>query len=274
MTPSVDAGAFQKIVAALFSLFVYCATIPVGPSYEDGATLSSDGSSDGSADGSSLATGVGDALSSTMVPLPDSSESFPLCEAKIKATASTPTRMKKNGPDPFFFAEVPDLATDAAAFEDDADEDEALEVDDVGVDEGTTTPRVGTSGMVTPAARADFLARDALFLTGRFALFLTTFFALFLIGAFFTAFLTADFLAVDLLATVFFPTDFLVAAFLVAAFLAFAFFAVRLAGAFFAAFLTGRFAATDLTPYSAITYVPLKFCTLRSFNPALNLRKS
>lgn len=251
--PSVDAGAFQKIVAAVFSLLVYCATIPVGPSYEDGAAVSSAGSSVGSAVGSSLATGVGDVLSSTMVPLPESSS--PLCEAKINATASTPTRMKKNGPDPFFFAGVPDLAIGAADFEDDADDDVELEGDDVGVDEGLTTPRVGTSGMVTPAATADFFARDALFLTGRFAVFLTLFL---------TAFLTADFLAVDLLATVFFPTVFLAAAF----------FAVRLAGAFFAAFLTGRFAATDLTPYSAITYVPLLFCTLSSFNPALNLRES
>jgi hypothetical protein len=261
--PSVDAGAFQKIVAAVFSLLVYCATIPVGPSYEDGAAVSSAGSSVGSAVGSSLATGVGDVLSSTMVPLPASSS--PLCEAKINATASTPTRMKKNGPDPFFFAGVPALATGAGDFAvDDADENVEPEVDDVGIDEGETTPRVGTSGMVTPAATADFFARDALFLTGRFAVFLTLFLTAFLTGAFFTAFLTADFLAVDLLATVFFPTVFLAAAF----------FAVRLAGAFFAAFLTGRFAATDLTPYSAITYVPLLFCTLSSFNPALNLRES
>lgn len=164
--------------------------------------------------------------------------------------------MKKNGPEPFFFAGVPALAAGAGDFAvDDADENVEPEVDDVGIDEGVTTPRVGTSGMETPAATADFFARDALFLTGRFAVFFTVFF---------TAFFTAAFLAVDLLATVFFPTVFFAAAF----------FAVRLAGVFFAAFLTGRFAATDLTPYSAITYVPLRFRTLCSFNPALNLRES
>lgn len=163
--------------------------------------------------------------------------------------------MKKNGPEPFFWAEVPAFAAGAEGLAGDVEETVALEDEDVGVDEGVTTPRVGTSGIVTPAATADFLAREALFLTGRFADFFTDFF---------TDFLTADFFAEVLLATVFFA----------AAFLAVAFFAVRLAGAFFAAFLTGRFAATDLTPYSAITYVPLRLRTLSSFNPALNLRKS
>lgn len=163
--------------------------------------------------------------------------------------------MKKNGPEPFFWAELPAFAAGAEGLAGDVEETVALEDEDVGVDEGVTTPRVGTSGIVTPAATADFLAREALFLTGRFADFFTGFLTLFLTGAFF---------ALDLLATVFFA----------AAFLAVAFFAVRLAGAFFAAFLTGRFAATDLTPYSAITYVPLRLRTLSSFNPALNLRES
>ncbi len=195
----------------------------------------------GSSDGSSLATGVGEVLSSTTVPFPEfSSESSLLCEAKINATASTPTRMKKNGPEPpfFFSAGFAEDVVEAGALGDfgvvgatgalgalGADAVVRVGVDDKDVEAVVAAKpfRVGTSGTVTVIVEP-FAALDALFLTD----FLATFFALFLTGRF---------------AAVAFFTGRLAAAFFGAAFFA-TFFTGRLAADFFAVFLAVRFAAT------------------------------
>lgn len=141
-----------------------------------------------------------------------------------------------NGPELFFAAA--EGATDDDAGDVDWDDDCEDDLEEVGIEDGETTPRVGTSGIVTFAP--DALA--ALFLIARFDDvraddFLATFFlAAFLAGrlatAFFTVFLAGRF-AADFFAT--FLTAFLTV-----------FFAGRFAGRF-AAF----FAATGMTPYRA-----------------------
>ena len=89
--------------------------------------------------------------------------------------------MKKNGLEPFFFFSGAAAAVAEAG------------VFGFGVDEGVTTPRVGTSGTSTLSdtpAPADFFARDALFLPTRPADFFAPdalFFADLLEDAFFTA---------------------------------------------------------------------------------------
>lgn len=113
--------------------------------------------------------------------------------------------MKKNGLEPFFFFSGAAAAVAEAG------------VFGFGVDEGVTTPRVGTSGTSTlsdtpapadffalflPTRPADFFARDALFFadlledaffTARFATFLAGFAADFL-AAFFARFAATELL--------------------------------------------------------------------------------
>jgi len=125
-------------------------------------------------------------------------------------------RMKKNGPEPFFFAVAVELVVDAVDFAAGA-----------GVDDGVTTPRVGTSGIVIEAA---LTPRAVLFFATFLASFLVALLATFLAGRFATAFLTADFFA-ELLAAFF--TDFLAGDFL---------------AAFFTDFFGLRVAATEMTP--------------------------
>ena len=153
----------------------------------------------------------------------------------MSATAMTPIKMKKNGPEPFFWADLLVAVDELVAADVAAGLTVAVDEEDEGIEDGETTPRVGTSGIETLVVKARdtlfFTARFALFFTGRFAAaFLTFFLADFLTGrlatAFFTVFLTGRF-AADFLAT------FLTAFFGVA-------FVVR-----FAAF----FAATGMTPY-------------------------
>lgn len=140
----------------------------------------------------------------------------------------TPIRMKKNGPE-LFLAAV--FAADEGAGEADLDDDCEDDLEEVGIEDGETTPRVGTSGIVTFAP--DALA--ALFLIGRFDDdraddFLAALLAALLTGRFATAFFTVFFAGR-------FAADFF-ATFLTA------FFTVFFAGRF-AAF----FAATGMTPY-------------------------
>lgn len=176
--------------------------------------------------------------------------------------------MKKNGPDPFFFAGVEAEVVALAGL-----------VAETGVDDGVTTPRVGTSGIVTVETERE---RAALFFEGRFAVaffaaaFLVGRFALRLAAAFFTV-RFATFFAEDFFAVARFAT----------------FFTGRFATDFFAAFLGFRFAATFLTPYSflrRLTYFDSVFRLVFHlifnsdfrlertervlFNGALNLRES
>ena len=143
-----------------------------------------------------------------------------------------------NGPELFFAAAL--FADDDAGdvdWDDDCEDDLAEE----GIEDGETTPRVGTSGIVTFAP--DALA--ALLLIARFDDvraddFLATFLATFLAGRLATAFFTVFFagrFAADFFAT--FLTAFLTV-----------FFAGRFAGRF-AAF----FAATGMTP-CRVTHSP------------------
>jgi hypothetical protein len=77
---------------------------------------------------------------------------------KIKASATTPMMIKKNGLEPFFFFSGEGAAVVGAGFF------------GCGVDVGVATARVGTSGTSTLSdtpARADFFARDALFFATR-----------------------------------------------------------------------------------------------------------
>jgi len=109
-------------------------------------------------------------------------------------------RMKKNGPEPFFFAAGVEVGVDAVDFAAGA-----------GVEVGVTTPRVGTSGIVIEAAPAPravlFLATFlATLLVALLATLLVALLAAFLAGRFTTAFLATDFLAGDFLAAFF--TDF------------------------------------------------------------------
>jgi hypothetical protein len=137
---------------------------------------------------------------------------------KIKASATTPMMIKKNGLEPFFFFSGEGAAVVGAGFF------------GCGVDVGVATARVGTSGTSTLSdtpARADFFARDALF----FATRPDDFFAR---DALFFATRPDDFFARDAL----FLTDFAEDDFFTARFATF--FAGLLAD-FFA-----RFAATEL----------------------------
>ena len=113
-------------------------------------------------------------------------------------------RMKKNGPEPFFFAAGVEVGVDAVDFAAGA-----------GVEVGVTTPRVGTSGIVIEAAPAPravlflatFLATLLVaLLVALLATLLVALLAAFLAGRFTTAFLATDFLAGDFLAAFF--TDF------------------------------------------------------------------
>jgi len=130
-------------------------------------------------------------------------------------------RIKKKGPEPFFFVASVD---DGAAF--------AVFAAGAGVDDGETTPRVGTSGIAIDAAAPAL--RAALF----FIPLLADFFATFLAGRLATAFFTGRLVDrdVDFLATDFF------ALFFAGAFLA-AFFTD-----FFTDFLGLRVVATEMTP--------------------------
>jgi hypothetical protein len=108
--------------------------------------------------------------------------------------------MKKNGPEPFFFAAGVEVGVDAVDFAAGA-----------GVEVGVTTPRVGTSGIVIEAAPAPravlFLATFlATLLVALLATLLVALLADFLAGRFTTAFLATAFLATDFLAAFF--TDF------------------------------------------------------------------
>ena len=156
----------------------------------------------------------------------------------MSATAMTPIKMKKNGPELFLAALfAADEGADDDAGEADLDDDCADDLEEEGIEDGETTPRVGTSGIVTFAP--DALA--ALFLIGRFDDDRADdFLAAFLAGRFATAFLTVFFagrFAADFFAT--FLTAFLTV-----------FFAGRFAGRF-AAF----FAATGMTP-CRVTHSP------------------
>lgn len=184
----------------------------------------------------------------------------------------TPTKIKKNGPELFFcadlLAEVEDVeaVVPVADFAVDAEEE-------VGIVVGETTPRVGTSGMVTvevdPRDALFFTALLVDFFTGRFETdFLAAFLTTFLVGRFATAFFTARFAGLDAedFATVFFA----------------AFLATFLAG-LLAAFLAVRFAATSMTPCQVTLRETSSFSSLTrrysvtsksSFNRALNLRES
>ena len=143
-------------------------------------------------------------------------------------------RIKKKGPEPFFF--VASVA-DGAAF--------AVFAAGAGVDDGETTPRVGTSGIAIDAAAPAL--RAALFFIPLLADFFATFFA----GRF--AARDVDFLATDFFA-LFFAGDFL------ATFLA----------AFFTDFFGLRVAATEMTPrYDPLVRVLKLWSKLRESYPHL-----
>ena len=151
----------------------------------------------------------------------------------MSATAMTPIKMKKNGPEPFFWADLLVAVDELVAADVAAGLTDVVDEEDEGIEDGETTPRVGTSGIVKLVVEA----RDALFFTARFAAaFLTLFLADFLTGrlatAFLTVFLTGRF-AADFLAT--FLTAFFGVAFVVS----------------FAAF----FAATGMTPYRVTLFL-------------------
>jgi hypothetical protein len=152
---------------------------------------------------------------------------------KIKASATTPMMIKKNGLEPFFFFSGEGAAVVGAGFF------------GCGVDVGVATARVGTSGTSTLSdtpARADFFARDALF----FATRPDDFFAR---DALFFATRPDDFFARDALFFATRPDDFFARdALFLADFAEDDFFTARFA-TFFAGLLAdffARFAATEL----------------------------